>query len=125
MDLIAEPLLDHRGRRLAGPEPGQPRLPRVALCDSINLGVDGVARDLDRQGLLSVGDVLEFCFHEGFRLRASGSRPGSAKGGTRTHTPFRVPDPKSGASASSATFASRAAYSGIPTSKRGLSPGDS
>src|SRR5262245_42786813 len=35
--------------------------------------------------------------------------PGSgfrgAKGGTRTPIPFRVPDPKSGASASSATFA--------------------
>ena len=30
----------------------------------------------------------------------------SAKGGTRTPIPFRVPDPKSGASASSATFAS-------------------
>src|SRR5437762_8464931 len=42
-------------------------------------------------------------------LRSSQAIPGerrSAKGGSRTPKAFRLPDPKSGASASSATFAS-------------------
>src|SRR6188768_2893914 len=59
------------------------------------------------------------------RFRVPGSWFRSAKGGTRTHTPFRVPDPKSGASASSATFASNAAYSGFPMCERARGHRDS
>src|SRR5687767_4204800 len=50
------------------------------------------------------------------------ARRRNAKGGTRTHTPSRVPDPKSGASASSATFAFLAAYSGFWTRGRARAP---
>ena len=70
VDLVAEALLDHRGRGLAGTETGQARLARVALRDAIDLGIDEVARDLDGEGLLGVGNVYEVGFHW---LRAQGS----------------------------------------------------
>ena len=66
-DLLLEPLLDERGRHLAGPEAGNARLLGVALGDAIDLGVDDVARDLDREGLLRVADVSEFGFHRAIR----------------------------------------------------------
>src|SRR5207248_7100699 len=96
MDLLAEALFDDVRGDLAGTEAGQPCLLRIPLGHAIDLRVDDVARDLDGDLLLSLADVLEFGFHQKV----------NAKGGTRTPIPFRVPDPKSGASASSATFAS-------------------
>ena len=56
----------------------------------------------------------DFAHHAGHAWRNrrsrranSGALSWNAKGGTRTRTAFRPPDPKSGASASSATFAWR------------------
>jgi hypothetical protein len=63
VDLIAEALLDDRCRRLARTETGQPRLPRVILRNALDLRIDDVARDLDGQRLLGVGNVLELCLH--------------------------------------------------------------
>ena len=63
-DLVAEPLLDDRRRHLAGTEAGDARLLGVALGDAIDLGVDDVARDLDREVLLRLADVGEFGLHE-------------------------------------------------------------
>jgi len=70
VDLLAKTLLDHRSRGLPGPEPGQSRLAGVVLRDAIDLGVDEVARDLDGEGLLGVGNVDEICLHG--RLQAPG-----------------------------------------------------
>jgi hypothetical protein len=63
MDLLAETLLDDVGGDFPGPEARQSRLLRVVLGDTIDLGVDHVARNLDRDVLLCFADVLELGLH--------------------------------------------------------------
>ena len=116
-DLIAEALPHDLRWHLARPEPRDPRRSAVIAGDLVDLGVDHRARDFDHQVLAGVADVDEFGFHVGFGLKCgnrghlpslacSPGRPEAyAKGGSRTPKAFRLPDPKSGASASSATFA--------------------
>src|SRR5215213_5777960 len=57
------------------------------------------------------------------RSRATAGERRSAKGGTRTPIPFREPDPKSGASASSATFANPHTSRGWGAEGRGTTAG--
>ena len=57
-----------------GRNPGHPRLFRVSLGNASNLGVDDLARDLDRDGLLGFGDVGEFGFHQR-EMRKGGLEP--------------------------------------------------
>src|SRR6185503_1274292 len=64
-DLLLEPLLDQRGRHLAGPEAGDARLLGVALGNAIDLGSHDIDRDLDREGLLRGADVSELGLHRG------------------------------------------------------------
>src|SRR5207244_7687479 len=99
---------------------------REVARDPLDFGVDDVTGDLDAHVLAGFVDVSELGFHlDGVHLhasrygghsfacrclrsgssRANAGERRSAKGGTRTPIPFRLPDPKSGASASSATFA--------------------
>ena len=49
MNLLAEPLLDDRGRRFARAEAGQPHFLGVAARDPVDLRVHDVGRDLDRR----------------------------------------------------------------------------
>ena len=70
VDLIAEPLLDDRRRRLARTEAGEAGLPRVALGDALDLRIDEIARDLDGEGFLRIGNVYEVGFH--CRLKSYG-----------------------------------------------------
>ena len=66
-DLIAEALLDDASPAPCPAGTRDPRLLRVVLRDAVDLGVDDVARDLDREGLLRFADVGEFGFHRGIR----------------------------------------------------------
>jgi hypothetical protein len=63
VDLLAETLLDDVGGDFPRTETRQPCLLRVVLGYTIDLGVDHVARNLDRDVLLCLADVLELGFH--------------------------------------------------------------
>ena len=68
-------------------------------------------RELGKDTNLEPGTSnVELQLYSRFQVPGSGFR--GAKGETRTPIPFREPDPKSGASASSATFASGSGYHG-------------
>src|SRR5262249_50394707 len=93
-DLVLVTLLDDARRRLARPEARDACAPGVVAGPAVDFGVARVLRNLDAQFFSRFVDVDELGFHRW-----------CAKGGIRTPIAFRLPDPKSGASASSATFA--------------------
>ena len=103
---------DPRGH-LPGAEPLHLGRSAVAARDAVYRRIDRRGRDFDGELLAARTDVPDFRLRRRCHLVTIGrgearreSRDG-AKGGTRTPIALRLPDPKSGASASSATFASR------------------
>src|SRR5262249_61236548 len=103
-DLVAEHALDDGAWRLARPEATQPRLAADALESSIELGLHRLRRHLDPEPLADGGQVFDR--HPGLvhpSTRASGTTRTCERGDSNPHGCPR--DPKSRASASSATLA--------------------
>src|SRR5581483_1514428 len=94
-NLRAEALLDHLGRHLAGPETFQPHV-AAHLGDALaHARLELLGRESDRQLALQLAGIFELHLHRCSVVRKVGLEP------TRCYPP----EPKSGASTSSATFA--------------------